>query len=468
MAGRVHHSSQYSSQARSRLDPSQQGRRSLFRSGLSLPGAIASVKALAFPLAIAVLNHPLKPRTDSAASEPIWQKALETWQQWFGLDRARATQLLESVQQQLAPTEIILIGKTQSGKSSIIRGLTGASADIVGQGFRPHTQHTQRYDYPSELLPLLTFIDTVGLGEAGSEPEAVLAELSHQLETESDRPRLLVWTVKVSDFAVDEVLQLAKSLRQRFPAVPALLVLTCRHELYPPEQVDHPDPEEFEQLQDLQRAIAAQRQTFAGCSDRQVDIDFTRPEDPFRCQFEGRDRLIEALSDLLPQAEAQALLQLVSGEVAQALERLYRSVSQRYQLAFSLVASGAAAIPLPFAAMPLLTALQTLMVVAIGRVYGQTLNWAQASALIASIGGGFLAQLAGRELLKFIPGWGSAVAAAWAGAYTWALGEAATFYFAEVWQGKIPDRDRIRQLLQHTFERYRAHWPPPEHEEEQR
>ncbi|WP_338441780.1 DUF697 domain-containing protein [Synechococcus elongatus IITB4] len=443
-----------------------QGRRSLSLSRLSRLGAIASVETLAFWLAIAVTDPSLESQPATASPEPIWQKALETWRQWFGLDRARATQLLESVQQQLAPTEIILIGKTQAGKSSIIRGLTGASADIVGQGFRPHTQHTQRYDYPSELLPLLTFIDTVGLGEAGSEPAAVLAELSQQLDRESHRPRLLVWTVKVSDFAVDEVLQLAHSLRQCFPTVPALLVLTCRHELYPPEQVDHPSPDALEQLVDLQRAIASHRQTFASCCDRVVDIDFTRPEDPFHCQFEGRDRLIETLSELLPQAEAHALQQLVSGEVAQALEQLYRSVSHRYQLSFSLAAAGIAATPLPFAAMPLLTALQTLMVVAIGRVYGQTLNWAQASALIASIGGGFLAQLAGRELLKFIPGFGSAVSAAWAGAYTWALGEAATFYFAEVWQGKIPDRDRIRQLLQHSFARYRAHWPPADGEEE--
>ena len=396
----------------------------------------------------------------AAAAEPIWQKALQQWQQWFGVDQERAAQLLATVQEQLAPTEILLIGKTQAGKSSIIRGLTGASADIVGQGFRPHTQHTQQYCYPSELLPLLTFTDTVGLGEAESSVEAVLAELSEQLATEIHKPRLLVWTVKVSDFAVDAVLQLAQSLRQRFPEVPALLVLTCRHELYPPDQVDHPTEGDHAELVDLQRAIAAHRQAFAGYCDRIVDIDFTLPEDPFRNQFDGRDDLIAALSDLLPQAEAQALRQLLAGEVAQALEKLYRSVSQRYQLAFSLAASGVAAIPLPFAAMPLLTALQALMVVAIGQVYGQSLSWSQAVALIASIGGGFLAQAAGRELLKVIPGFGSAVAATWAGAYTWALGEAASFYFGELWQGKVPDRDRIRHLLRDSFDRYRAHWPP--------
>ncbi len=74
---------------------------------------------------------------------------------WFVVDDAQVARILEQVRSELPTTEAWLIGKPQSGKSSVVRGLTGVSADIIGQGFRPHTQHTQRYAYPSEDLPLL-------------------------------------------------------------------------------------------------------------------------------------------------------------------------------------------------------------------------------------------------------------------------------------------------------------------------
>ncbi|MEM9977562.1 MAG: hypothetical protein AAF808_08010, partial [Cyanobacteria bacterium P01_D01_bin.2] len=84
---------------------------------------------------------------------------------WFLVDEDQIASILEKIRAELPTTEAWLIGKPQSGKSSVVRGLTGVSADIIGQGFRPHTQHTERYAYPSADLPLLLFTDTVGLGD---------------------------------------------------------------------------------------------------------------------------------------------------------------------------------------------------------------------------------------------------------------------------------------------------------------
>lgn len=89
---------------------------------------------------------------------------------------------------QLPTTEALLIGKPQAGKSSIVRGLTGVGKEIVGQGFRPHTQHTERYAYPSEDLPLLIFTDTVGLGDINNSTEVIIEELTAELERESKKP----------------------------------------------------------------------------------------------------------------------------------------------------------------------------------------------------------------------------------------------------------------------------------------
>jgi GTP-binding protein EngB required for normal cell division len=48
----------------------------------------------------------------------------------------------------MAPV-VWLLGKVQSGKSSIIRALTGETAAAVGNGFRPCTRSSAIFDFPA-------------------------------------------------------------------------------------------------------------------------------------------------------------------------------------------------------------------------------------------------------------------------------------------------------------------------------
>jgi uncharacterized protein (DUF697 family)/GTP-binding protein EngB required for normal cell division len=370
---------------------------------------------------------------------------------WFNIDDDKVVEILAAVRQQLPTTEALLIGKPQAGKSSIIRGLTGVSADIIGQGFKPHTQNTQRYAYPSEDLPLLIFTDTVGLGDVTQSTEAIITELVNDLNSETRTARILVLTVKINDFATDTLRQIAARLRQQFPTVPCLLVVTSSHEVYPPNQDNHPPYPPV--LAAVQRPFQAVQANFEGLVDRTVLIDFTLDEDGFDPVFYGLDAMRDALADLLPEAEAQALYQLLDeqAEATNQLGNLYRDVGRHYISAFAVMAATLAAVPLPFATMPVLTALQVSMVVLLGKLYGQTLSPSQAGGLISAIAGGFFAQAVGRELVKFIPGFGSVVAASWAAAYTWALGEGACVYFGDLMGGKKPDPDRIRTAMAEAF-----------------
>ena len=101
--------------------------------------------------------------------------------------------------------------------------------------------------------------------------------------------------------------------------------------------------------------------------------------------------------------------------------------------------------------MPVLTALQVSQVTLLGKLYGQILTPSQAGGVVSAIAGGFLAQSIGRELIKFIPGLGSVIAASWAGAYTWALGEGACVYFGDLMGGKKPNPDQIQAVMQEAF-----------------
>ena len=378
-----------------------------------------------------------------------WDNVTKNATKLFSVDEEQVAQILARVRQELPTTEAWLIGKPQAGKSSIVRGLTGVSEEIVGQGFQPHTKHTERYAYPSEDLPLLIFTDTVGLGDTERETETIIGELEAQLEKEQQRARILILTVKINDFATDSLRQTARRLREKYPQIPCLLAVTCAHEIYPPDVDNHPDypPNYLE----IERVFAQIKESFADLYDRSILIDFTLEEDGYEPVFYGIESLRDNLAELLPEAEAKTIHQLLDREVGDEIGNLYRDTARRYLVAFSSIAATLAAVPLPFATMPVLTALQVSMVGLLGKLYGQTLNPSQAGGVVSAIAGGFFAQAIGRELVKFIPGLGSAIAASWAAAYTWALGEGACVYFGDLMGGKKPDPQKIQSAMADAF-----------------
>ncbi len=415
--------------------------------------SVKPVDAKSAPPGFLSFQHQIKSSLGSVGDRlkktlPVEQIA-QALSQWFGVSEAQVAEILETVRAELPTTEALLIGKPQAGKSSIVRGLTGVSAEVVGQGFRPHTQHTQRYAYPTNDLPLLIFTDTVGLGDVNQATQPIIQELTEELQIDRRRARVLILTVKITDFAIDSLKQIAQQLRQAHPEVPCLLAVTCLHEVYPPGTENHPDyPPPFEAVS---RAFTASQQAFTGLCDRAILLDFTLEEDGYTPVFYGMEALRDALTELLPEAESRTIHQLLDKEAGKKLGDLYRDAGRRYILPFSVMAATVAAVPLPFATMPVLTALQGSMVVLLGQLYGQTLSPAQAGGLVSAIAGGFAAQAIARELIKFVPGFGSVIAASWAAAYTWALGEATCVYFGDLIGGKKPDPKRIQRVMKDSF-----------------
>lgn len=408
----------------------------------------------------------LPPEPSPASQKDPWEYVTEPFQKlwkigkgkvtdrigdWFNVSDSEVAEILERVRAELPTTEALLIGKPQAGKSSIVRGLTGVSAEIIGQGFKPHTQNTQRYAYPSGDLPLLIFTDTVGLGDINQDTDELVAELVENLQEETRGARVLILTVKINDFATDTLRTVAANLRQKYPDLPCLLVVTCLHEVYPANTQNHPPyPPDFTEYQ---RSIEAIKQDFEKLYNRLVTIDFTLEEDGYSPVFYGLETFRDTLMELLPEAEARTIYQLLEGQAGQELSSLYRDVGRRYILAFSIMAATIAAVPLPFATMPVLTALQVSMVGLLGKLYGQTITPSQAGGIVSAIAGGFLAQMIGRELIKFIPALGSAIAASWAFAYTGALGEATCVYFGDLMGGKKPDPNRIQSVMKKAFQK---------------
>src|SRR5262249_47268642 len=92
-----------------------------------------------------------------------------------------------------------LFGKTQSGKTSIIKFLTGADDAEIGHGFRPCTRFSRQNESPTAEAPLPTFLDPRGVDEPGYDPAEDLARfdaLAH----------VMVVTAKEMDHALENVL----------------------------------------------------------------------------------------------------------------------------------------------------------------------------------------------------------------------------------------------------------------------
>ncbi|MEM9979029.1 MAG: GTPase domain-containing protein, partial [Cyanobacteria bacterium P01_D01_bin.2] len=256
---------------------------------------------------------------------------------WFLVDEDQIASILEKIRAELPTTEAWLIGKPQSGKSSVVRGLTGVSADIIGQGFRPHTQHTERYAYPSADLPLLLFTDTVGLGDVDRDVEAIIQELQDDLNQQARGARILIVTIKVNDFAVDSLHQILQRVRSQHPTIPVVLAVTCLHELYPVGAEHSPYPPS---QTDVQRAFGELKRNFDGLYDSAVMIDFTLEEDGYTPVFYGLEALLTVLSEQLPEAESNAIHQLLdqADDATSQLGAIYRDVARRYISAFAVIA----------------------------------------------------------------------------------------------------------------------------------
>jgi uncharacterized protein (DUF697 family) len=378
---------------------------------------------------------------------------LDKVRQLFGSpDRAAQLQAQLARLRDRTPVPVFwLFGKTQSGKTSVVKFLTGADDAEIGHGFQPCTRFSRVYQFPTAEAPLLSFLDTRGVDEPGYDPAEDLTRfdaLAH----------VVVVTVKALDHAQENVLRHLRQIKQTRPSRPVLLVLTCLHEAYPQQQ--HPEPYPFDAaghvadppalLTDLCRCLEQQRERFAGLADRVVAVDLTRPEEGFTETDYGGEPLRQALLDLLPAAYRQTLLRL--DEATHELQDDTARKALPHIIGYSTLAATAGAFPVPWVDLLALPAIQTRMIYHLARLYGQPLTGARFLELASTLGLGIVARQAGRELMKFIPYVGSLAAGAFAGASTFALGKAFCYYYRAVHQGQVPQAEELRRYYQEQLE----------------
>ena len=122
----------------------------------------------------------------------------------------RIQQQLDHLRDHLPVPVFWLFGKTQSGKTSIIKYLTGADRAEIGKGFQPCTRFSSLYQFPTPEAPLAMFLDTRGLDEPGYDPAEDLARFNNEAH-------VVVVVVKALDHAQENVIKHLRTLRQAQP-----------------------------------------------------------------------------------------------------------------------------------------------------------------------------------------------------------------------------------------------------------
>ena len=382
-----------------------------------------------------------------------WQK-LQTVLTDPKIDEAALEASLKQAREKISLPVFWLIGKTQAGKTSIIRALTGSETAEIGNGFQPCTRFSSFYDFPQQA-PLVRFLDTRGLGEVDYDP-------SEDIRYCESQAHLLIAVMKVADLKQQLVFDVLRTVRMRQPDWPLIMVQTGLHELYGSHR-NHFIPWPFDQEplpnevpSDLQRALQAQRQLASGLSGTApihwVPVDLTLPEDGFNPPNYGLEPLWQTIELILP----LGLQQQLGGD--KAVQDLFSRSAHQHIVGYAFTAAGLGALPVIDWVM--VTTLQAQLLRDLAKLYGQ--NWNKQttieflSLLGTAITSSYFVRIIGRALTKLIPGVGQTIGVMWgasaSAATTYALGKAAVYFFTQRRNGLNINPDLLRKIYAEALE----------------
>lgn len=326
-----------------------------------------------------------------------------------------------------APAPVVwLLGKTGAGKSSLVRALTGLDEIELGSGFAPCTRSAVMFDFPQDR-PLMRFLDTRGLGEAGYDAAEDLAQCEA-------RSHAILAMARLDDPAQADLEAALREVRQRQPGIRVIVLHTAAAEL----------PDDQSRFR-AHAAMQARLERAAGGPLPSLEMSLGT----------GETRGLEALCDLLGETMPEVALLLGGDEqVGDGFEAV-RGEVLRY------AGAAAAADLAPLVAIAAVPGVQAAMLRALARHHRVDWSRARAAEFAAALGLGaalrYGAGYALRQAAKLVPIAGQTLGAAAAGAAsfaaTYALGRAAHRWLAGAAAGAPVPEAELRALYREALRR---------------
>jgi len=320
---------------------------------------------------------------------------------------------------QVGQCNVLVIGKTGVGKSTLINAVFRDRLAETGVG-RPVTQGIRQY---TKLNCPITVYDTPGLELNDEQIKIVQLNVAKLI----DDQRLLHPTehIHVIWYCINHGAKRIEPIEEAWlkeieiKDVPVILVLT--------QTASKKSSEFFKELEHLNLPVSQIIPVLA--QPEEIDDDYT-------VKAHSLDRLVDYTFQLLPEIAKKAF---VKEQIA--------SISLKADMAFKYVTgyvAGSAivgATPIPFADAPILVTVQTAMIANITVIFGLPFDKGFISAMFSTITGASGMTAVGRNivtnLLKMIPGAGSVVGGAIAGATAATLTLALGLAYIEVLKAYI-------------------------------
>lgn len=340
------------------------------------------------------------------------------------------------------PARIAIIGRRGAGKSSLINAIFSESRAEIGD-VKAKTGKGKWHSYQSEFGEL-DILDTRGLGEADNPEEdysekTAIEEVKASIREKCPDAILFLSKAKEVSARIDEDLAQLQELKKTIFKehnydVPIVGVVTQVDELSP-KSVDKPPFKNDVKQKNINEAMEVLSEKLNSIISSPVKVI------PVCCyiEFEGKevvydirwnvDKLIEYLIDKLPN-EAQLILAKLS-KVKTAQKKVARKIGASVAGITGLIGAN----PIPVADLPVITGLQTTMIMSIALIGGKKVDRKGVVEFLGALGvnvaAGFALREAARQLVKLIPIAGGAVSGAVAAAGTLALCESAIAYFID-------------------------------------
>lgn len=349
--------------------------------------------------------------------------------------------LTEKELQNLAPVNILMVGKSGVGKSTLINSVFRERIAETGIG-KPVTKHLQkitRNDVP------ITIYDTRGLELDPAVQKQIRDEIYSLIDENTgtkDAIHVAYYCIQATSSRIED--SEIKMIEEIAKKIPVILVLT--------QSIGEQAQKFHKYIEEMNLDVVAVHSVLA--QPYVISDDYTI--EPF-----GLKELIERTFNLIPESVRKAFINAQRVDIERKVNTAKTWASRYIATSF-----GIGFIPIPFSDASLLVPMQVGLLAHITVIFGVPIDKATILSIIAAVGGTGSATVIGRSVVsnafKFIPGLGTVVGGFISGTTASIVTKALADSYIKVLKlmatseltGQETSTDKIVSMMQKQFKEY--------------